>query len=102
MDSDTVEAFLHDRCERKSGERTERGILYARYAEYCRASDRQALTRNNFYRSMRVKGIQEVRLSNGLYFRDISYGKTITQTITENVTETDLNRADEDLPFMRD
>ncbi len=102
MDSDTVEAFLNEKTVKDPGSRTERGELYGAYKQYCLVSDRQALTRNNFYRSMRVKGIQEVRLSNGLYFRDISYGKTITQTITENVTETDLNRADEDLPFMRD
>lgn len=72
MDSDTAEAFPHDRCGRKSGKRTGRGILYARYAGYCRASDRQALTGNSFCRPKRVKGYGESIYAGSRYFADLA------------------------------
>ena len=59
MDSGIAEVFPHDRCGRKSGERTGRWTLFARDARYCRASDRQALTGNSFCRPKRVKGYGE-------------------------------------------
>ena len=98
MDSDTVEAFLNDMCEHKRGERVERGYLYEKYADYCYESDRTSLTKNNFYRSLRVKGYPEVRVSTGRYFSDIFFGKTVTKTVTES----GFTQVDIDLPFMRD
>ena len=72
MDSGSVEAFPHDRCERKSGEQTGRWTLYARYAGYCRASDRQALTGNSFCRPKRVKGYGESLYAGSRYFADLA------------------------------
>ena len=98
MDSDTVEAFLNDKCERVRGERVERGYLYQMYSDYCYESDRTSLTRNNFFRSLRIKGFPEIRSASGRYFCDIFFGKTVTKTVTES----GFTQVDIDLPFMKD
>lgn len=97
LDSDTVEAFLNDKCERRRGERIERGYLYQLYSDYCYESDRQSLTRNNFFRSLRIKGFAEIRSASGRYFSDIFFGKSVT----ESVTESGFTQVEVDLPFMR-
>lgn len=96
MDSDTVEAFLCDEVHKVRGERIERGRLYQRYSDYCYSSDRQSLTRNNFFRSMRIKGYGETRTATGRYFSDISFEKSVTETVMKD----GFVEVDEPLPFM--
>lgn len=72
-DSDTVEAWIFETCFRVKGARVERGQLYQKYDSYCLSTDRTSLSRNNFYRAMRMKDFKEVK-SNGLrYFEGISF-----------------------------
>ena len=96
MDSDTVEAFLNDEVQKIKGEKIERGRLYQRYSDYCYSSDRQSLTRNNFFRAMRVKGYGESRTATGRYFSDISFEKVSRETVTAD----GFVEVDEPLPFM--
>lgn len=70
-DSDSVEAFLQETVIRLSGGRIDRGLLFDRYSQYCFQNERQALTRNNFYKSLRAKGISEGRDYSGRFFRDV-------------------------------
>lgn len=71
-DSDTVQAFLMDECSPDDGSRVERTKLFERYAKYCENAERQSLTRNNFYKSLRLKGYKEFK-TNGIYvFKGIS------------------------------
>ncbi len=84
-DSDTVEAFLQSQTKKVNGEKVDRFQLFRAYEQFCRVSDRQSLTRNNFYRSMRTKGFREKRLADGRYFIDIqisvSYsGRSVNQS----------------------
>lgn len=75
MDSDTVQAFLMEECVLDDGSRIERTDLYKRYEKYCEDTDRQSLTRNNFYKSLRLKGYKELK-TNGIYiFKGISEKK---------------------------
>jgi len=72
-DSDTVEAWIFETCFRVKGSRVERGQLYQKYDSYCLSTDRTSLSRNSFYRAMRMKDFKEVK-SNGLrYFEGISF-----------------------------
>lgn len=57
MDSDTVQAFLVEECILDDGSRIERADLYRKYERYCEDTDRQSLTKNNFYKSLRLKGV---------------------------------------------
>lgn len=66
-DSDTVEAWISEECYRVMGARVERSQLYQMYDSFCFSSGRTSLSRNNFYRALRVKDIKEVK-SNGLRF----------------------------------
>lgn len=75
-DSDTVEAWLSEECYRVQGVRVERSILYQKYDSFCFSSGRTSLSRNSFYRAMRVKDIKEVK-SNGLrYFEGVTTDKS--------------------------
>ena len=75
MDSDTVAAFLAEKTVTGPDKRVERGALYSAYKTYCFESDRQALTRNNFYRSMRVKGYGESAAMGTRYFDGLALGQ---------------------------
>ena len=74
MDSDTVAAFLAEKTVAGPGRRVERGALFSAYKTYCFESDRQALSRNNFYRSMRVKGYGESAAMGTRYFDGLALG----------------------------
>ena len=101
-DSDTVQAFLEEKTSRKDGERVERGALFVKYDNYCRDMDRTALSRNNFYKSMRAKGYKEIRLANGRYFGDIVLGKidtNVSQKVSQDGFITIPEAEQEELPF---
>ncbi len=72
MDSDTVQAFLVEECVLDDGSRIERTDLYRRYEKYCEDTDRQSLTKNNFYKSLRVKGYKDFKTGGYRYFKGIS------------------------------
>ena len=99
-DSDTVQAFLTDETARKQGSRIERISLYQRYQNYCFESDRQTLTRNNFYKSMRMKGYSEITSCGIRYFESISFDKNCSENCTEPAPNYDYELlADEPTPF---
>ena len=75
MDSDTVQAFLVESCVLEDGSRIERTELYRNYEKYCEDTDRQSLTKNNFYKSLRVKGYTDFKTGGYRYFKGISDGK---------------------------
>lgn len=95
-DSDTVEGFILEECEKVDGCREERTELYKRYSAYCEESERQALTKNNFYKSLRLKGYSEITSSGKRYFLGL---KSALENCTNDgfiqVTQEQL----EDLPF---
>ena len=94
-DSDTVEAWIFETCYRVRGARVERGQLYQSYDSYCFSTDRTSLSRNGFYRAMRMKDFKEVK-SNGLrYFEGISFD---TPTI-KKCPEPDLEEDQIEFPF---
>lgn len=76
MDSDTVQAFLMEVCVLEDGSRSERTELYSRYEKYCEDTDRQSLTKNNFYKSLRVKGYKDFKTGGYRYFKGISDEKS--------------------------
>ena len=75
MDSDTVQAFLVESCVLEDGSRIERTELYRNDEKYCEDTDRQSLTKNNFYKSLRVKGYTDFKTGGYRYFKGISDGK---------------------------
>lgn len=95
-DSDTVEGFILEECEKVDGCRWERTELYKSYSAFCEKNERQSHTRNNFYKSLRLKGYSEI-VSNGTwYFLGL---KSSLENCTNDgfieVTQEQL----EDLPF---
>ena len=83
-DSDTVEAFLNEKTERvqdSTESRIKKLDLYRSYEAFCQDMERQSLTKQNFYRSMKAKGFGEVKTKDGTEcFRGIVYRENLRKT----------------------
>lgn len=89
-DSDTVTAFLDEVTDFNNktaleNEKTapdtapeiiERVKLYQEYEKYCLDNERQALSRNGFYKNLRNKGVSEVKRSGTRYFKGLKFKDT--------------------------
>lgn len=71
-DSDSVEAFLYDQTDRSQEGRLERGYLHQQYTAYCYAAERQPLTKSNFFKALRIKGIAEIKSNGAWYFTGLT------------------------------
>ena len=60
-ESDSVEAFLDDRCEADPVARMDRRTLYDAYKNYCYTEGRKELTPNGFYKALNNKGYSQVK-----------------------------------------
>ena len=101
-DSDTVEAFLQEICFDDEKSRIERTELYKKYDDFCEETDRQSLTKNNFYKSLRVKGYAEIKTSGYRYFKGISYLKERPQDAPQTALDGFVSVTQEqwnELPF---
>ncbi|MBQ7123440.1 MAG: hypothetical protein IJO01_02345 [Oscillospiraceae bacterium] len=59
--SDTVEAFISDRCILDEKAKTDRASLYSAYYNYCLYEDRKNVTKSNFYKQLESKGFPSRR-----------------------------------------
>lgn len=73
MASDTVTAFISDEMEARADSKVEKGRFYERYGRYCEENERQALTRNGFYKNLRNKGYVETKDAKCRYFKGLAY-----------------------------
>lgn len=73
MMSDTVMAFITEEMELAADSKVERGRFYEEYGRYCEKNERQALTRNGFFKNLRNKGFMEVKSHNGRYFKGLTF-----------------------------
>ncbi len=71
-DSDVVQAWIDDCCTVASYLKIERGQAFKSFDEYCKDEERQALTRNGFFKALRTKNFPEVRGKSERYFSGIS------------------------------
>ena len=62
-DSDTVEAFIIDRCEAGEKYRVDCAELYRVYKNYCTLEERQPVTNRTFYKELTKKGYEKKRSS---------------------------------------
>ena len=95
-DSDTVEGFILEECEKVDGYREERTELYRKYAAYCEDNERQDLTKNNFYKSLRLKGYDEITSNGKRYFLGL---KIALKNCTEEGFIALTDEQAEDIPF---
>ena len=61
LESDSVEAFIIDRCEADPTVRTERRSLYDAYKNYCFNEGRRELTPTGFYKALTNKGYKQIK-----------------------------------------
>ena len=94
-DSDTVEAFINELCTKDIKGRTKKALLYSEYEKYCSDSERQSLTKNNFYKALRTKGYSDIKTGGDRFIKGISFGKTALK-LPLNEFE---NAPDDELPF---
>jgi P4 family phage/plasmid primase-like protien len=60
-DSDSVVAFLDDRCTEEPDARTDRRTLYDAYKNYCYSEGRKELSPNGFYKALINKGYKQIK-----------------------------------------
>ena len=98
-DSDTVEAFLTADCVRAIEGRIKKLDLFRSYEAYCQEMERQPLTKQNFYRSMKTKGFGEIKTNGTECFRGIEYKGKIPED-SSRISLTDWQQTeDERSPF---
>ncbi len=101
-DSDSTEAFLQEFCVDDEKGRIERTELYNKYNTFCGDTDRQSLTKNNFYKSLRVKGYCEIKTSGYRYFKGINYKENCSKSAPETALDGFVSVTQEqlsELPF---
>ena len=98
-DSDTVEAFLNEKIVKDPGGRIKKLNLYLEYESYCQDMDRQSLTKQNFYRSMKTKGFGEIKTNGTEYFRGINYSENLPKNLPESPSDGFYQVDVKDLPF---
>lgn len=86
IESDSVEAFIEDRCKINSISRVDRRTLYDAYKNYCFTEGRRELTPTGFYKTLSNKGYKQIKgktrdfigldLSNIVQFRSDSTADT--------------------------
>ena len=76
-DSDTVQAFLTEKVEKIPDGRIKKADLYREYENFCQDMERQSLTKQNFYRSMKTKGFGEIKTNGTEFFRGLEYKRNL-------------------------
>ena len=76
-DSDTVEAFLTEKIVKDQCGKIKKLDLYRCYEAFCNDMERQSLTKQNFYRSMKTKGYSEIKTGGTEYFRGINLSENL-------------------------
>lgn len=98
-DSDTVEAFLNEKIVRIPDGKIKKLDLYRDYENYCENMERQSLTKQNFYRSMKTKGFGEIKTSGTEYFKGIFYSENLPKNLPKSPDTWTQLPDDEPLPF---
>ena len=102
-DSDTVEAFLTEKTERvpdNTENRIKKLDLYRSYEAFCQDMERQSLTKQNFYRTMKAKGFGEIKTKSGTEcFRGIKYRENLRETSVNFSVNGWRSVQDEPTPF---
>ena len=96
-DSDVVQAWIDDCCTVGADLKTERTALFENFEKYCKEEERQALTRNGFFKALRTKNFSETKDTRGTrYFRGISIEKVPLKSAANDgflpVTEEQLEK----------
>lgn len=86
--SDTVEAFLDDRCEIDDKARIDRAELYRIYCNYCDNEERKYVKRSNFYKQLTDKGFPSRRSKNNYDICGIKLSNVINIPRVNNYSST--------------
>ncbi|MCX4304090.1 MAG: phage/plasmid primase, P4 family [Clostridia bacterium] len=86
-DSDVVQAWIDDCCITKEDLRIERTVAYENFKKYCEEEERQSLTRNGFFKTLRTKNYIEAIIKGYRYFK----GLNLNENCTPNIKKTAPN-----------
>lgn len=92
MDTDSVLAFLQERCIRKPGKRVSRSTLYNAYTAYCEEYERMRYKKRQFFSSVEEKGFPTVKVTGYVCFDGLVLS-------SEDVDKEDYTPVQEEIPF---
>lgn len=67
-ESDSVEAFIEESCNKGQKVRIKRPDLLAAYEDFCKQEEREPLRKTAFYKALRTKGFRETKIHGTVYF----------------------------------
>lgn len=67
-ESDSVEAFIEESCNKGQKVRIKRPDLLAAYEDFCKCEEREPLRKTAFYKALRTKGFRETKIHGTVYF----------------------------------
>ena len=71
--SDSVQAFLAEKTQRKDKSTILRSRVYEAYVQFCKGYGREPLNKANFFEDMEDKGFSTKKTNKGIVYRDIDW-----------------------------
>lgn len=98
-DSDVVQAWIDDRCTIGNDLKIERIAAFEDFIDFCKVEERQPLTKNRFFKTLREKNFSEVRGKTERYFGGLSGGKMTVKSDGNDEFMTLTEEQQKNLPF---
>lgn len=73
--SDSVQAFLAEKTQRKDKASIMRSRVYEAYVQFCEDYGREPLNKANFFEDMEDKGVYTKKTNKGIVYRDIDWAE---------------------------
>lgn len=86
-DSDVVQAWLDDCCTLDTDAKTDRTKAFENFQKYCEKEERQAMTKNGFYKALRNKNFVENVVHGYRYIKGVSLEKKCTQNTPKSAPD---------------
>lgn len=103
-DSDVVQAWIDDCCMSKADLQMERTGAFENFKKYCEEEERQALTRNGFFKALRTKNYTEAKIKGYYYFKGINLSQNCPLNTEKTAPDEFMQVSKEDLeklPFLQ-
>ena len=89
-DSDSVQAFLTARTTKETSQSIKTTELLTGYKQFCQEQEREPLSRTNFYRNLRGKGIGKKTIHGVEYFAGLGWKSENWTPISTKTTQQEL------------
>lgn len=102
-DSDVVQAWIDDCCTLDNEAKTDRVKAFSDFEKYCENEERQAMSKNGFYKALRNKNFSEIKVHGYSHIKGLKLGKETSPKNSPKTTPDDFIEVSQEdlnsLPF---